>query len=99
MFVIVVDVIVKQGFAEKFREAIIVQGKTSLENEEGCMRFEILQTPGDPNHFTLYEGYVDEATFNNEHCNTQHYARYAETTAGWVESKSRRALTRIWPED
>ncbi len=99
MFVIVVDIIVKQGYAEKFRDAITLQGKASMETEDGCMRFDILQTPGEPEHFTLYEGYVNEDAFNDEHRNTPHYARYAETTASWVESKSRRALKRIWPED
>jgi quinol monooxygenase YgiN len=99
MFVIIVDIIVKEGYEERFRDAITLQGKTSMETEESCMRFDILQTPGEPRRFTLYEGYVDEAAFNDEHRNTPHYARYAETTAGWVESKSRRALTRIWPEE
>jgi (4S)-4-hydroxy-5-phosphonooxypentane-2,3-dione isomerase len=99
MFVLMVDIVVKEGYAEKFRDAIIVQGKTSLEQEEGCMRFDILQTPGEPNHFTLCEAYTDEATFNTEHRTTAHYARYAETTVDWVESKSRRTYERIWPED
>jgi len=99
MFALIVDIIVKEGYAKQFLEAITVQGKTSLETEEGCMRFDILQAQDDPNHFTLYEGYIDEATFNTEHRTTAHYARYAETTADWVESKSRRFLTRVWPED
>jgi quinol monooxygenase YgiN len=99
MFVVMVDIDVKEGYAEKFLEAITLQGKTSLETEEGCMRFEILRTPGEPNHFTLLEGYVNEAAFNGEHRNTPHYARYSKTTESWVQSKSRRFLYRAWPED
>lgn len=99
MFVVIVDIIVKPEFAERFREAIILQGETSMKVEPGCLRFDILQVPGQPDHFTLCEAYVDEATFNDVHRKTPHFARYAETTALWVESKSSRMLTRLWPRD
>lgn len=99
MFVVVVDIAVKPEFAGRFREAIILQGETSLMLEEGCLRFDILQTPDQPNRFTLCEAYVDELTFNNVHRKTPHFAHYAETTAPWVESKSSRMFTRIWPSD
>ncbi|HUW69503.1 MAG TPA: putative quinol monooxygenase [bacterium] len=99
MFVVIVDIVVKPEFAELFREAIIVQGETSLRAEQGCLRFDILQIPGQPNHFTLCEAYVDEATFKDVHRKTPHFASYAETTAPWVESKGSRMFTRIWPSD
>ena len=99
MFVVIVDIAVKPEFTERFREAIVLQGETSLRVEEGCLRFDILQMPDQPNHFTLCEAYVDEVTFKEVHRKTPHFARYAETTAPWVESKSSRMLTRIWPKD
>jgi len=99
MFVLLVDIVVKPEFVEKFRKAIVLQGETSLRVEPGCLRFDILQTPDQPDHFTLCEAYVDEAMFKDVHRKTPHFASYAETTAPWVESKSSRMLRRIWPND
>ena len=98
MFVVIVDIVVKQKFAEEFRDAVMRQGQTSISVEEGCLRFDVLQVPGESNRFTLCEAYPDEATFNDVHRKTPHFAGYAKTTAPWVESKSVRTFTRIWPE-
>jgi len=98
MFSVIVDIVVKEEFVSKFRDAIIAQGSASLATEKGCLRFDILQSPAEPRRFVLCEAYPDEATFTNVHRKTPHFARYAETTAPWVESKSSRTFTRIWPE-
>lgn len=98
MFVVIVDVVVKKEFVDNFREAILRQGKNSLTLEQGCLGFDILQDPDDPTRFTLYESYTDAATFHEVHRRTAHFEEYARTTAPWVESKSMRALHRIWPE-
>lgn len=97
MFVVIVDIAVKRDFIEQFREAVIRQGNNSLTLEEGCLGFDILQDPAEPTRFTLYESYVDSGTFHDVHRATPHFAEYAATTADWVESKSLRAMTKIWP--
>ena len=97
MFVVIVDIVVKREFVDQFREAVIRQGDNSMRKEEGCLGFEILQDPENPARFTLYETYVDAPTFHEVHRLTPHFAQYAATTADWVESKSMRALNRIWP--
>lgn len=99
MLVVIVDIDVKPEYIEQFHKAIVEQGDTSLRLEPGCLRFDIMQAPDQPGHFTLCEAYVDEATFTDVHRKTPHFARYAETTAPWVERKSARMLTRIWPND
>jgi len=99
MFVVIVDVVVKKEFVEEFRAAVLRQGKNSIALEEGCLGFEILENPEDPARITLYETYTDAATFHDVHRHTPHFQEYARTTAPWVESKSMRALTRIWPKD
>jgi len=98
MFVVIVDIVVKKEYCDKFRDAIVVQGKASRESEPGCLGFEILQDPGEPCRFTLCESYASEAAFKVDHRKTPHFARYAETTASWVESKSARTFLRVWPE-
>ncbi|MBU0928322.1 MAG: antibiotic biosynthesis monooxygenase [Spirochaetes bacterium] len=98
MFVVIVDISVKPGFEARFKEAVLRQGQTSMSAEEGCLRFDVLQAPGEPGRFTLCEAYPDEATFENVHRKTPHFAEYAETTRPWVESKSARTFERLWPE-
>jgi (4S)-4-hydroxy-5-phosphonooxypentane-2,3-dione isomerase len=98
MFVVIVDILVKEGHENEYREAILRQGQNSRQNEAGCLRFDILQKPGEPRSFTLCEGYTDEATFHEVHRKTAHYADYSQTTTPWVESKSARFYTRLWPE-
>jgi quinol monooxygenase YgiN len=97
MFTVIVDITVKTDFVEQFREAVIRQGGNSRRLEPGCLGFDILQDPNDPTRFTLYETYTDAATFHEVHRVTPHFLTYAETTGPWVESKSFRTMTRIWP--
>jgi len=98
MFTVLVDVLVKEEFEEQFLEVILTQGKNSREKEPGCLQFEVLRDARTPRLFTLYEVYTDEPTFYETHCNTPHFKIYSETTAPWVESKSLRPLTKIWPK-
>lgn len=97
MFTVIVDIVVKRERITQFREAVIRQGDNSRRLEPGCLGFDILQDPEDPTRFTLYETYTDSATFHEVHRLTSHFLAYAEVTAPWVESKSFRAMTRIWP--
>ena len=97
MFVVIVDIVIKRDFIEGFKEAVVRQGNNSLTLEEGCLGFDILQDPADPARFTLYESYVDGRAFHEVHRATPHFAQYAAAPADWVESKSLRALTKIWP--
>lgn len=99
MFVVIVDIVVREGCVDSFREAILRQGENSLRLEAGCLGFDILQDPLDPARFTLCESYTDAAAFHEVHRNTPHFQDYARTTAPWVESRSVRVLRRIWPQD
>ena len=97
MFTVIVDIVVRQEFVERFREAVFRQGENSMTREKGCLGFEILQDPEKPTCFVLYETYTDAPTFYEVHVSTPHFADYAATTADWIETKSIRALTKLWP--
>lgn len=99
MYVIIVDILVKDGFEDRYREAILTHARTCLAKEESCLRFDVLQAPGDARRFTLCEAYPDEATFADVHRKTAHFERYLETTTAWVQSKDARTYTRLFPED
>jgi quinol monooxygenase YgiN len=99
MFVVIVDVLVRPEYVEHFRKAVTRQGENSITREKGCLGFEILQDPEKPTSFVLYETYTDAPTFYEVHVSTPHFADYAATTADWIETKSIRALTKLWPTE
>ena len=97
MFVVIVDIVVRAEYVDQFQKTVVRQGENSLAKEKGCLGFEVLQDPENPTRFTLYETYTDAPTFYEVHVGTPHFADYAATTADWVEAKSIRALTKLWP--
>ncbi len=99
MFVVIVDIVIREGYVDNFREAILRQGKNSMTLEPDCLGFDILQDPEVPTRFTLCESYTDAAAFYEVHRATPHFQDYARTTAPWVESKGMRVLRKIWPQD
>ncbi len=98
MFAVIVDLTIKEEFVDEFRATVIRQGRNSRAQEPGCLAFDVLQNPDDPRQFTLYEVYTDAPTFYDVHVNTPHFAVYNATTTPWVEHKSIRPLTKVWPD-
>ncbi|MCI5575893.1 MAG: antibiotic biosynthesis monooxygenase [Eubacteriales bacterium] len=56
--------------------------------EPGNVRFDVLQSREDPTQFVLYEVYVDEAAAA-EHKKTEHYLRWREEVAPYMNSPRR----------
>ncbi len=51
--------------------------------EPGNLRFDVLQSAGDPTRFVLYEAWRDEAAMA-AHKETAHYLAWRETVADWM---------------
>lgn len=66
-----------------FLEALLDDAKGSIENEEGCYRFDVLESQSDPNCFHLFEVYTDEATFE-AHKQTPHFLRWRSIVEEWI---------------
>lgn len=98
MIVTCVSVFVKKANIQDFVEATI-QNHTLSVQEEGNLRFDVLQSKSDPSHFTLYEAYLSEDAAA-AHKNTAHYIKWRDTVAPWME-KPREGLshTVISPTD
>ncbi len=92
--VIVVEFKIKPGSMPAFLEAITRHARTTLESEPGCLQFDVVEDPGDPNSIFLYEVYADEAAFA-AHGETPYLARVLEATADLVLSRSLRKLARL----
>ncbi len=62
--------------------------------EPGCLRFEVLVEPGDPDSLMLYEVYKSEAAFQ-EHQGTQPFKTYLAEAVPMLAARERTFFTRV----
>lgn len=86
-FVIVVEFKVHDGKMAAFRRLIDENARTSCRDEPGCRRFDVLNSPQDPDQVLLYEIYDDRAAFE-AHVKTKHFAIFNEESGPLVAGKS-----------
>ena len=84
MFVTLVEIQVKPEYLQDFIAASRSNHEASIQ-EEGNLRFDILQSPQDPTRFIFYEAYATEADALH-HKQTSHYATWRDTVADWMAS-------------
>jgi autoinducer 2-degrading protein len=73
---------VKPECREEFLKAIEVNAQTSVREEEGCFRFDVIELgETGSNRFAFYELYRDEAAFAVEHLQASHFLVYKEIAA------------------
>ena len=82
MHVTLVHVQVKPAHIEDFISATRLNHEASI-REPGNCRFDVLQSPENPDHFILYEAYVS-AEAAATHKQTAHYLTWRDTVAGWM---------------
>lgn len=82
MHVTLVHVHVVPGHRNDFVDACRLNHEASVQ-EPGNLRFDVLQSPDNPDHFILYEAYrsADDAA---AHKQTAHYLKWRETVADWM---------------
>jgi quinol monooxygenase YgiN len=82
MFIVHVNVHVKPGQVEAFKEASIENARNSLQ-EPGVARFDVIQQQDDPSRFVLVEVYrtADDPA---KHKKTAHYQKWRDTVAGMM---------------
>ena len=86
-FVITVDFHVKPGRMAGFLPLMRDNARTSLANEPGCRRFDVLLPEGGAGWLRLYEIYDSEAAFD-VHCRTPHFLSFKAATADMVAKVS-----------
>ena len=67
MYIIVAPIQIKPGFRDRFVEEMVLDAKGSVENEPGCLRFDVVQDGDDPNRIWLYEVYKGRGGFRGAH--------------------------------
>ena len=83
---LVVDFRVNAGAKVQFLEIIKEHASKTLENEEGCLQFEVCAPVESGNRVFLYEMYADDAAFE-VHKGSPTLARTRERYADIVESR------------
>lgn len=99
MFGIIAAINIKAGFKEQFMESMLGDARGSINDEPGCLRFDVLQDSENPNRIYLMEEYVDEAAFE-AHAQQPHFTRWRETTKDWVDgSVEVNRVSSVYPPD
>jgi (4S)-4-hydroxy-5-phosphonooxypentane-2,3-dione isomerase len=94
MFVVLVDFIVKSGFEDRFKEALLVQAENSLTLEPDCHYFDVCIEGSDTKKFTLYELYTNSKAFD-VHLQSEHFLTFNQLVSNWISMKSVRTLKRV----
>ncbi|OZC42525.1 hypothetical protein CH286_25545 [Rhodococcus sp. WWJCD1] len=83
-FTVFVTLDVRPEHLEKFVEAVTVNARASLQDESGCLTFDVHRDAAIDTRFHLYEIYADEHAFRVTHRSAPHYARWQEAAAKYV---------------
>jgi autoinducer 2-degrading protein len=78
MFTLFVKFTVDPQGRDTLMNAFIEDGKESLNNEPGTLRFDVIEDSSNPNVFFLYEIYNDETAFS-EHTKGEPYQKFIKT--------------------
>lgn len=101
MYVIIAPIQIREGHKEQFMQAIIEDAKGSVNDEPGCLRFDVIQDAGDENRIWLYEVYRDEAAFQ-AHTQAPHFIKFRDATADirveGIQGAARGSVN-VWPPD
>lgn len=83
MFAVIVKVQIKPQHREEFIEAMLADGRGSIENEPDCLLFNIVEDHADPNLLHLYEVYASEQAFDL-HKSSPHFQTCLEDIKDWL---------------
>ncbi|MEZ5926078.1 MAG: putative quinol monooxygenase [Hyphomicrobiaceae bacterium] len=86
-FVIIVDFKLNPGTRPEFRKLIDVNAQTSVRDETGCRRFDVLEPEGESDRIVLYEIYDSRADLE-AHIATEHYKSFDKASAAMVAEKT-----------
>ena len=99
MFALVVSLRVKPEKRDQFLAAAEDDSICSVRDEQGCLRFDVVQDNADPNHFYFYEVYRDEAAIQ-AHGQAPHFARWrAAADEVLAEPTAVTRCTTLYPRD
>lgn len=84
--VVVVHFIVKAGSETSFLSRVLKQARESLDQEAGCLTFDVCVDPANPGRVFLYEVYADAGAFDL-HLGSAHFRAFDADTREWIVEK------------
>ena len=86
-FVVLVEFDLHPGAAEEFLRLVHENATTSVRDEPGCRRFDVLVPEDETPRVVLYEIYDSPAAFD-EHLRTPHFRAFDEATGALVKGRA-----------
>ena len=86
MIALLVTIRIQPPRREAFMEAMLDDALHSVQDEPGCLRFDVLEDPDDPNRIFLYEVYRDEGALD-AHRQAPHFLRWKHATRNWFDGE------------
>ena len=90
-YAVSVDLHIHPEARADFLPLMRANAQASLQNEPGCLRFDICTDPEHADLVYLYELYTDRAAFE-AHLSSPHYASFNSATADMIAQKSVRTF-------
>ena len=87
---LVVELKMKDGQRDAFVDRVRQHGEICLDQEPGCLQFDVLVPTDGSNRVFLYEVYTDQAAIE-AHMATPHMAEYRRDTDPMIEERIRNA--------
>lgn len=87
MYCIVVKNVIREGARDEYLAAMLPNARASVENEAGCLVFDVLEAKEEPNTFYLYEIYTSPDALQS-HKQTTHYLASRPLIADLVVEQS-----------
>jgi len=86
MIALLVTIRIQPSHREAFMESMLDDACHSVQDEPGCLRFDVLEDVEDPNRIFLYEVYRDEEALE-AHRQAPHFLRWKQTTRDWFDGE------------
>jgi autoinducer 2-degrading protein len=86
MYAVCVTFKIKNGEVTSFMEKMTENAQTSLQEEGGCLQFDVLSDPERPNEAFLYELYSDRQAFDL-HLQSAHFKVFDAATLHMIATK------------
>ena len=83
MYVVIVDIHIQSQHREAFVAAMLENARLSVQDEPGCLQFDVVEDETDPAHLILYEVYADRAAFEEDHLQREHFKTWRDTVREW----------------
>ena len=101
LYVIHAQLVIKEDRVDDFIREIKLDAVGSVNEEQGCLRFDVFQDIKTPNHIFLYEVYTNLSAFEY-HVTTPHFKKWSDAAAEMFVSEKENIVIKgknIFPPD